>query len=57
MMKLCIFAGMTVGGIAGSLLGGVLGYGMLDFRGFLLSSFGSVAGVFVGWKIARKLDE
>lgn len=57
MMKLCIFAGMTVGGVAGSMLGGALGYGMFDLGGFLLSSLGSVGGVFVGWKIARKLDE
>jgi hypothetical protein len=57
MMRLCIFAGMTVGGIAGSMLGSALGYGMFDLGGFLLGSLGSFVGVFVGWKIARKLDE
>jgi hypothetical protein len=57
MMKLCIFAGMTLGGMAGSALGGVFGWGMFDIGSFLLSGLGSVIGVFVGWKIARKMDE
>ena len=57
MMKICIFAGMTLGGMAGSALGGVFGWGMFDIGSFLLSGLGSVVGVFVGWKIARKMDE
>ncbi len=57
MIKLCIFAGMTVGGIVGSLLGNVFGWGMFDLGSFFLSSLGSAIGVFVGWKIARRLDE
>ena len=56
MMKLCIFAGMTVGGIAGSLLGEALGWGMLDLGSLFCSGLGSIVGVYAGWKIARKLD-
>jgi hypothetical protein len=49
--KLCIFAGTTVLGYAFWYLGELLG---LEFLGcFLLSSVGSVAGVYAGWKIAR----
>jgi hypothetical protein len=55
MMKLCIFVGMTVGSIAGSMLGGALGWGMFDLGSFALSGVGSIVGVFVGWKVARKL--
>ncbi len=57
MTKLCIFAGMTVGGIAGSMLGEVFGWGWLDLRSFFLSGGGSIVGVVVGWKIAQKLNE
>ncbi len=55
--KLCIFVGTAVGGIAGSMIGSALGYGMLDLGSFLLSGAGSVVGVYAGWKLARKLDE
>ena len=57
MTKLCIFVGMTVGGIAGSMIGSAFGYGMLDLQSFFLSGLGSVAGVYAGWKLARKLGE
>lgn len=57
MMKLCIFVGMTIGGIAGSMIGSALGYGMLDMTSFFLSGLGSVVGVWAGWKLARKLSE
>lgn len=51
MMKLCIFVGTTVGGIGLGFLGDALG---LSFMGsFLLSGAGSVAGVFLGWKIGQ----
>jgi len=56
MMRLCIFVGMTVGSIGGSMLGGVFGWGMLDFGSFLLSGLGAVIGVFAGWKVAQKLE-
>jgi hypothetical protein len=57
MMKICIFAGTTVGGIAGGMLAGALGMDWISLGNFFLSGLGSVVGVFVGWKIARKLDE
>ena len=55
MMKLCIFAGMTVFGILGSVLAGVFGMDMLSLGSFFLSGVGSMVGVWVGWKVALKL--
>ena len=53
--KLCIFAGTTLGGYAGWYLGEACG---LEFLGaFLLSGLGSLAGVYGGWKLARKFEE
>ena len=57
MTKLCIFVGITVGGIAGSMIGSAFGYGMLDLTSFFLSGAGSVVGVYAGWKVAQKLDQ
>jgi hypothetical protein len=49
--KLCIFAGTTIFGYAFWYLGELLGF---EFFGcFMLSSVGSIAGVWVGWKIAQ----
>ena len=56
MMKLCIFAGMTVGGIAGSMIGSAFGMDTFSLGGFLLSGVGSMVGVYAGWKLARKLS-
>jgi len=51
--KLCLFAGTTVAGYAGWALGAAAG---LDFFGcFLLGGAGSVAGVWLGWRLARRL--
>lgn len=55
MIKLCIFVGTTVGGYAGWALGEGLGLGF--GWAFVLSSVGSIAGVYGGWKLARKLEE
>lgn len=57
MMKLCIFVGTTVGGIAGSLLAGAFDLETFSLGGFLLSGVGSIVGVYAGWKLARKLDQ
>lgn len=47
MTKLLIWIGIFIGGWG---LGGKLGF---EFFGqFMISSLGSVAGVFIGWKIA-----
>ena len=53
MNKLCIFAGTIILGYAGWYLGELAGF---EFFGcFLVSSVGSIAGVWVGWKVAQKL--
>ena len=49
-MKLLIFVGINLGGYVGWELGER--FGMMT--AFLLSSAGSVAGVFAGWWVARK---
>ena len=55
MTKLCILVGTTIGGYAGWALGDALGLGFA--WSFVISSVGSIAGVYYGWKLARKLDE
>ena len=53
MNRLCIMVGTVAGGYAGWALGSAVGF---DIGGsFLLSGAGSLVGVYVGWKIARKL--
>ncbi|MFI5335419.1 MAG: hypothetical protein ACHQ5A_01455 [Opitutales bacterium] len=52
MVKLCIFAGSTFAGYAGWFLGEALGLGF--YGSFLLSGVGSVAGVWLGWKVAQR---
>lgn len=49
MRKLCIFIGMTVLGWIGWWLGAKVGF----VTGFALSGIGSMAGVYVGWRIHR----
>jgi len=54
MTRLCILVGTTIGGYAGWLLGDRLG---LAFGwAFVLSGAGSLFGVWVGWKLARRLE-
>lgn len=55
MTKLCIFAGTTIGGYGFWYLGDALGLSF--FGAFLLSSAGSVLGVWAGWKLAKKIEE
>jgi hypothetical protein len=52
--KLCIFVGTTVAGYAGWALGEALGLGF--GWSFILSSVGSLLGVYAGWKLARRLE-
>lgn len=55
MMKLCILAVAFVMSYVFWILGGTFG---LEFFGcFLLSNLGAVLGAWLGWKVARKLDE
>jgi len=49
MNKLCIFVGMTVLGWIGWWIGNRIGF----MTGFVLSCIGSLAGVYVGWRIYR----
>jgi hypothetical protein len=51
MVKLCIFAGTTIGSYLFWYLGTLMG---LEFVGcFLLSAVGSLVGVYAGWKVAQ----
>jgi len=54
--KLCIFVGITLGGIAGSALAGVFDMDMISIGSFVLSGVGSMVGVYGGWKVAQKLN-
>ena len=51
MVKLCIFVGTTIGGMAFGYAGDALGFSFL--WSFILSGVGSVVGVYVGWKVAQ----
>ena len=53
MNKLCIFVGTTLFSYIGWAAGEPFGM----FTAFILSGVGSVVGVWVGWKIARKIED
>ena len=53
MNKLCTMGGAFVGSYVGWYLGDRWGMGMA----FLLSGVVSLVGVYLGWKLARKLEE
>lgn len=50
-MKLCIFVAVNVGGWVGWTLGE--SFGLL--AAFLASGVGSILGVYLGWRVARRL--
>ena len=50
MNKLCTFGGATIGSYVGWFLGDRFGF----MAAFLVSGAGSLAGVWIGWKIARR---
>lgn len=56
MTKLCIFVGMTLFGILGSVLAGALGMDTFSLGSFFLSGLGSVFGVWAGWKFAQRFN-
>ncbi len=56
MTKLCIFVGVTLFGILGSVLAGALGMDTFSLGSFLLSGVGSVFGVWAGWKFAQRFN-
>jgi uncharacterized membrane protein YfcA len=50
MNKLCVFAGMTIGGYLGWWLGG----GLDDlYIAFALSALGNFVGIYFGWRVNR----
>jgi uncharacterized protein YcfJ len=51
MIRLLTLVGATVGGWLGWKIGAPIGLG----TAWLLSAFGSFAGVYVGWRLAREL--
>jgi uncharacterized protein YcfJ len=55
MMKLAIFVGTMLGDYTGWWAGEAFGLGF--GWAFVLSGNGSMAGVYAGWKVARKLAE
>jgi membrane protein implicated in regulation of membrane protease activity len=54
MNKLCCFVGATVVGYAGWFLADAIGWSF--WAAFWLSSAGSLLGVYLGWKLARRLE-
>jgi len=53
MCKFCIFIGMTVFGSVGWWLGEKAGF----MTAFLVSSAGSMVGIYVGWRVYRDFLE
>lgn len=54
MNRLCIIGGTMVLGYAGWYVGDLLGF---EFFGcFLFSGAGSIVGVWLGWKLAQRLE-
>jgi len=51
--KLCIFVGVNVGGYVGWVALEKLGM----MAAFIGSGIGSIAGVYFGWKLAKKIEE
>lgn len=52
MTKLLIWIGVIAGGLLGWWIAVKLGLG--PFSQFFISNLGSIAGVFIGWKIANE---
>ena len=52
MNKLCIFGGSLVGGYVAGYL--VSSYGIMTE--VIVSGFGSIVGVYLGWKLARRIE-
>jgi hypothetical protein len=51
MNRLLMFMGMTVGGYLGWWIGESIGFGLMGT--FWISTLGSIAGVYVAWKLGR----
>ena len=53
MNRLLMFLGMTLGGYVGWWAGEYIGFGIIGT--FLVSSLGSIAGVYLAWRIIERL--
>ena len=51
MNRLLTFLGMTLGGYLGWWAGEAMGFGLMG--AFIMSSLGSIAGIFAAWKIVQ----
>jgi len=52
--KTIIYAGLTIGSLAGSFLGSLLDNGnLLGLWGLMLGFFGGIAGIWAGFKLSR----
>jgi hypothetical protein len=52
-MKLLILVGITIGGIIGGVIGGKLDHTGFGVWSILLSSLGSFAGLWAGYKLGK----
>jgi hypothetical protein len=52
MNRLLMFVGMTVGGYIGWWAGDYLGFGLMTT--FLISSVGSMVGIYAAWRLVRE---
>lgn len=51
-MKTCVLIGAAIGGLLGSLAGGILDHGtMLGVWGITMSTIGGAVGIFAGYRI------
>jgi hypothetical protein len=56
-MKLMIFLGITIGGTIGAWIGGKFdGGNLLGLWSILISGIGSIAGIYIGYKIAQYIE-
>lgn len=55
MNRLLMFVGMTAGGYVGWWAAEYVGFGLM--MAFLVSSLGSIAGVYAAWRLGRDLLE
>jgi uncharacterized protein YcfJ len=55
-MKTMIWIGITIGGLLGGWLGSLLDHGnFFGIWGILLSTIGSVAGIYVGYRVGQNI--
>ncbi|MFZ1936486.1 MAG: hypothetical protein WCB27_15065 [Thermoguttaceae bacterium] len=55
MTRLLMFVGMTVGGYIGWWAGGAIGFGLMGT--LMVSTIGSLIGVYVAWKVLANYSD